>query len=75
MAVTKLKKRRQSDDGTTGSSTEAVGKSVDYKITGIDPGAGIMEAADRAIEDYELDEWTLTTGSGAAMTAALKKGV
>lgn len=32
-----------------------------------------MEAADRAIEDYELDEWTLTTGSGSAMTAALKK--
>ena len=59
--------------GATGSSTEAVGESVDYKITGIDPGAGIMEATDRAIEDYELDEWTLTTGSGAAMTAALKK--
>ena len=43
------------DEDTTGSSTEAVGKSVDYKITGIDPGAGIMEATDRAIEDYELD--------------------
>lgn len=67
---------KEKDDGKKeagGSSTEAVGKSVDYKITGIDPGAGIMEAADRAIADYELDEWTLTTGSGAAMTAALKK--
>ncbi len=62
-----------SDEGTTGGTEESVGKSVDYKITGIDPGAGIMEAADRAIEDYELDDWTLTTGSGAAMTAALKK--
>lgn len=61
------KKESGSDDDTT------VGESVDYKITGIDPGAGIMEAADRAIEDYELDEWTLTTGSGSAMTAALKK--
>ena len=61
------------DKDTTGSSTEAVGKSVDYKITGIDPGAGIMEATERALVDYELDEWTLTTGSGAAMTAALKK--
>ena len=61
------------DKGTTGSSTEAVGESVDYKITGIDPGAGIMEAADRAIGDYELEKWTITSGSGAAMTAALKK--
>lgn len=63
-----------SDDTSTPDVTEeAVGESVDYKITGIDPGAGIMEAADRAITDYELDEWTLTTGSGSAMTAALKK--
>lgn len=61
------------DEGTTGGTEESVGESVDYKITGIDPGAGIMEAADRAITDYELDEWTLTTGSGAAMTASLKK--
>lgn len=52
---------------------EAVGEALDYKITGIDPGAGIMEASDRALVDYELDEWTVTTGSGAAMTAALKK--
>ncbi|AOV09116.1 glycine betaine ABC transporter substrate-binding protein [Sporosarcina ureilytica] len=67
------KKETGSDDDTTGVTEEAVGESVNYKITGIDPGAGIMEAADRAIEDYELDEWTLTTGSGSAMTAALKK--
>lgn len=63
------------DTGTTGGSEESVGESVNYKITGIDPGAGIMEATDRAIEAYELDEWTVTSGSGAAMTAALKKGI
>jgi glycine betaine/proline transport system substrate-binding protein len=56
-----------------GSGSASVGESVDYKITGIDPGAGIMEATDRAITDYELDKWDVTTGSGAAMTAALKK--
>lgn len=67
------KEETGSDDNSTGGSEEAIGEAVDYKITGIDPGAGIMEAADRAIEDYELDEWTLTTGSGSAMTAALKK--
>lgn len=63
-------------DGTStsgGNSSATVGESVDYKITGIDPGAGIMEATDRAIKDYKLDKWDVTTGSGAAMTAALKK--
>ena len=34
-----------------------------------------MEATDRALADYELDEWTLTTGSGAAMTACIEKSV
>lgn len=65
--------KKESDEGATGTSTEAVGESVDYKITGIDPGAGIMEASDRALVDYDLDKWSVTTGSGAAMTAALKK--
>ncbi|WP_041076471.1 glycine betaine ABC transporter substrate-binding protein [Bacillus sp. OxB-1] len=62
-----------SNEGKPASSSESVGKAVDYKITGIDPGAGIMEATDRAIEDYGLDQWSVTSGSGAAMTAALKK--
>ncbi|MHA6260074.1 glycine betaine ABC transporter substrate-binding protein [Sporosarcina sp. CAU 1771] len=65
-----------SDDKKTdseGGSTESVGESVDYKITGIDPGAGIMMAAERAIEDYALEDWSVVTGSGAAMTAALKR--
>ncbi len=61
------------NDDTTGGTETSVGELVDYKITGIDPGAGIMEATDRAIEDYNLDKWTVTSGSGAAMTAALKK--
>ncbi|MEC1722413.1 glycine betaine ABC transporter substrate-binding protein [Schinkia azotoformans] len=55
------------------STTAAVGESVDYEIIGIDPGAGIMKATAKAIEDYGLEDWTLIEGSGAAMTAALKK--
>ncbi|NJP58741.1 glycine/betaine ABC transporter, partial [Salmonella enterica subsp. enterica serovar Typhimurium] len=50
-----------------------VGDSVDYKIIGIDPGAGLMKASAKAIKDYGLDDWTLVEGSSAAMTAALKK--
>lgn len=58
---------------STDSNASSVGESLDYKITGIDPGAGIMEATERAITDYELDEWDLVSGSSAAMTASLKK--
>ncbi|WP_432363928.1 glycine betaine ABC transporter substrate-binding protein [Sporosarcina sp. UB5] len=61
------------NDDKSSDGSASVGKSVDYKITGIDPGAGIMEATDRAIKDYGLDKWDVTTGSGAAMTAALKR--
>lgn len=64
------------DDETkegTNSDSKSVGESVDYKITGIDPGAGLMAATDKAIVEYELEGWDLVSGSSAAMTAALKK--
>lgn len=55
------------------NSEGSVGDSVDYKIIGIDPGAGLMKATAKVIEDYALEDWTLIEGSSAAMTAALKK--
>ncbi|WP_019850266.1 glycine betaine ABC transporter substrate-binding protein [Desulfitobacterium sp. PCE1] len=42
------------------------------KITGIDPGAGIMKATETAIDSYELD-FQLIQSSEAAMLAALEK--
>ena len=44
------------------------------EIIGIDAGAGLMAAAERAIEEYELD-YKLVTSSGPAMTAALGKAI
>lgn len=44
------------------------------EIVGIDAGAGLMAATERAIEDYGLD-YTLLTGSGPVMTAALGKAI
>ena len=44
---------------TGGDSTESIGESVEYKITGIDPGAGIMEATEKVLTEYELTDWDL----------------
>ncbi|UFJ43223.1 glycine/betaine ABC transporter [Brevibacillus humidisoli] len=54
------------------SEAKPVGELVDYKIVGIDPGAGLMKSTAKVIEEYGLEKWELVEGSGAAMTAALK---
>ncbi|UAL52497.1 glycine betaine ABC transporter substrate-binding protein [Metabacillus dongyingensis] len=56
------------------ASPSKVGEQVDYKITGIDPGAGLMKSTEKAMKDYGLEgDWTLIEGSSAAMTAELQK--
>ncbi len=58
----------------TGGSAGSVGEQVDYKIVGIDPGAGLMNLTiNNVLPEYGLDEWNVVEGSGAAMAAALKK--
>ncbi|MGF7143877.1 glycine betaine/proline transport system substrate-binding protein [Anaerotaenia torta] len=44
------------------------------EIVGIDAGAGLMGAAEKALEEYGLD-YKLLTGSGPVMTAALGKAI
>ncbi|WP_018886643.1 glycine betaine ABC transporter substrate-binding protein [Paenibacillus massiliensis] len=56
-------------------ASSSAGEAVDYRIIGIDAGAGIMKSTQKAIEDYELSDWTLVEGSGAAMTAELDKAI
>jgi glycine betaine/proline transport system substrate-binding protein len=43
----------------------------DGKIIGIDPGAGLMSATEKAVKEYGLDKMRLMEGSGAIMTASL----
>ncbi|AZU64030.1 glycine betaine ABC transporter substrate-binding protein [Neobacillus mesonae] len=62
-----------SDKKGSGSGASTVGEAVDYKIIGIDPGAGLMKATAKVLDEYKLDDWKLVEGSSAAMTAALKK--
>ncbi|WP_152657494.1 glycine betaine ABC transporter substrate-binding protein [Oceanobacillus sp. CFH 90083] len=41
-------------------------------ITGIEPGAGVVSAAEEAVETYDnLDGWTVQTSSSGAMTTEL----
>jgi glycine betaine/proline transport system substrate-binding protein len=63
----------KTEGGSGSDKASSVGESVDYEIIGIDPGAGLMKATNKVVEEYGLDDWTLVEGSGAAMTAALKK--
>lgn len=46
----------------------------DGEIIGIEPGAGIMQNTENAIEIYDLD-FDLRASSNAAMTASLKKAI
>lgn len=46
----------------------------DGTIVGIDSGAGIMTATDKAVQEYGL-AYKLMPGSGPTMTAALKKAI
>jgi glycine betaine/proline transport system substrate-binding protein len=47
------------------------------KITGIDPGAGLMQASEKAMEEYGLSDagYQLLSSSGAGMTAALSRAI
>lgn len=64
------------DGGAEGndSGSESFGETVDYKIIGIEPGAGIMQATEKVLVEYEnLEDWTLVESSSAAMASELQK--
>ncbi len=48
---------------------------VDNKVIGIDPGAGLMRASEKALKEYDLTNITLVDGSDATMVAALKDAI
>ncbi|GAK01948.1 glycine betaine ABC transport system, glycine betaine-binding protein OpuAC [Geomicrobium sp. JCM 19037] len=59
------------DDTDDNGETANYGEEVNYTIVGIDPGAGVVAAAEQAIEDYDLEGWSVQTSSSAAMTQEL----
>lgn len=52
-----------------------LGEAVNWKIIGIDPGAGIMQNTEIALEEYGLDNWELVSSSEAAMLTELRKAI
>ena len=60
----------------TGEETDNLGKSLDYTITGIEPGAGAMGLTEATIEEYEnLEGWELLESSTAGMMIELNEAI
>ncbi len=54
---------------------KTVMRKLGSQIHGIDPGAGLMQASERALQDYDLKRYRLVSSSGAGMTAALSRAI
>ncbi|MFW2107395.1 glycine/proline betaine ABC transporter substrate-binding protein OpuAC [Bacillus spizizenii] len=59
--------------GSESDENATAAEQVNKTIIGIDPGSGIMALTDKAMKDYDLNDWTVISASSAAMTATLKK--
>ncbi len=52
-----------------------IARKLRNQIHGIDPGSGLMQASEKAVEDYELNDYRLISSSGAGMTSALSRAM
>lgn len=52
-----------------------LGAQIEYTITGIEPGAGIMSATEEVITQYGLEQWSLLESSSAGMAAELQRAI
>ncbi|GGA73492.1 glycine betaine ABC transporter substrate-binding protein [Ornithinibacillus halotolerans] len=65
-----------SDNSTSGDNGEVnYSEAVDYKITGIEAGAGVFKASERVVEEYGLDGWEVQASSSGAMATALGEAI
>jgi glycine betaine/proline transport system substrate-binding protein len=57
-------------------SIEDLSDQANKTIVGIEPGAGVVSAAEKTVEEYpNLSDWNLMTSSGGAMTTELANAV
>jgi len=73
-----------SDDGGSATEDDAAdndgetnyGEEMDYSIVGIEPGAGVVQAAENATEEYDsLEGWEVQTSSSGAMATTLGEAI
>ncbi|WP_025114096.1 glycine betaine ABC transporter substrate-binding protein [Lysinibacillus fusiformis] len=58
------------------NSIEDLTDEADRTITGIEPGAGITAATEKALDEYDsLADWNFVTSSSGAMTTSLAKAL
>ncbi|MGT2910234.1 ABC transporter permease/substrate binding protein [Streptococcus cameli] len=58
------------------NSISDLAQNANQKITGIEPGAGIMKAAQETLTNYDnLSDWELISASTGAMTTALDQAI
>jgi len=58
------------------SKNESVEEKLDYSITGIEPGAGVLQKAEKATEEYDnLNGWEVEASSSGAMATALGEAI
>jgi glycine betaine/proline transport system substrate-binding protein len=62
--------------GNEGGDSTSYSEEMNYEITGIEAGAGVVKAAQKATEDYEnLAGWEVATSSSGAMATALGEAI
>ncbi|WP_079529333.1 glycine betaine ABC transporter substrate-binding protein [Halobacillus hunanensis] len=61
-----------SSNASGGEGEANYGEQLDYTITGIEAGAGVVAASQKAVEEYDsLAGWEVSTSSSGAMATAL----
>ncbi|HLS66002.1 MAG TPA: glycine betaine ABC transporter substrate-binding protein [Pseudogracilibacillus sp.] len=58
-----------SEGGADGDTNYA--EQMNYEITGIEAGAGVVKAAENSVDEYDLDGWEVVTSSSGAMATEL----
>lgn len=64
------------DDAAQNGEDASIGEQLDYTITGIEPGAGITETTEQALNAYDnLSDWELETSSTAGMMGQIDSAI
>lgn len=68
---------KNTKENASDNSSKNDADKVNYTITGIEPGAGIMQATEKALKEYEnlAAGWKVDIASTGAMTAELSKAI